>query len=888
MSGSKTGFYSQHGEDFLLLQFFASKPTGFYLDVGAFDGVHLSNSFAFEQLGWQGICVEAHPGYFPLCREARPGALCLNVACTADPGVTEVEFFADKSGLFSGLRPGRDDEVRSHYESAWGLDFEGFETIRVPARTLTEILREHGPAETPIDFISVDVEGSELEVLEGLDLEAFRPRVLLIEANNDSAHEAIGDYLGRFGYFEARRLDVNSFFVHRQEDRDRIRQISIDFVAEKSLHPLGEDFTFSGFRERRHRNEIEEYDASLRELKARQRRLQESHDTLVREHGLLAQEHEQLLGHHEELTLRLRRIDRLRQTSQAYFSAYKARQKKLRREPPPSEPGLFQQKFDALLRKLVAGGSFAQNLSGWLEPGRGLTRSLLSLGPLQSFKGVLQADTKWRELAWKYAEQRGLYWQLKSLEQRFWAAWGEGKPRPIPAPARVQEPEATQGVHSARVQALAAARAFPGEIPEAALLEVHQLGRKLRKVLVLRGTPEALQVMTMLQAAGASGLCLDYSAGEEWLGENWASSTLGLAAWLCTRWPTGLHEVDALFVPSGCQEEWSLLQGRLGARMAILTSAAPESLPHAFRNSSPPARDLNGLLMFDPPPAACLDPVLAQMAWTDPPAWPRDVRPAPVPSTLPSGRPWPKITVVTATLNQASFLEETIQSVLAQAYPNLEYLIFDGGSSDGTQAILDKYRARLTHCFSGPDGGQADALNKGLSLGSGDILCWLNSDDRFAPGALLRVAQAFDCYGTDVVVGGCSLFHDRQTRPTRLHHCCLPGGVPCPMPLDKLLDLEGSWQRGDFFYQPEVFWSRAIWQRCGGRLNAGLHYSFDYELWVTMAAQGARVVHIPETLALFRLHEKQKTFGEDLPFLGELRQVNARLRRETHGQKTDA
>ena len=102
---------------------------------------------------------------------------------------------------------------------------------------------------------------------------------------------------------------------------------------------------------------------------------------------------------------------------------------------------------------------------------------------------------------------------------------------------------------------------------------------------------------------------------------------------------------------------------------------------------------------------------------------------------------WPKISVITPSYNQAEFLEQTVKSVVAQNYPNLEYIVIDGGSDDGSIQILEQNNDHIHHWVSEPDKGQSEALNKGFSLATGDIFCWLNSDDQFAPNALRSVAM---------------------------------------------------------------------------------------------------------------------------------------------------
>jgi FkbM family methyltransferase len=245
-----TKYYSQNGEDFLLCNLLEYKDRGFYVDVGAFDGVHLSNTYSFEQQGWPGICVEPNPRYFQLCKRSRPLALCLNFACVADEDVKTVEFYEEELGLLSGVYADREDDVRARYQGR-GLAFEGFSTRTVPAATLNSVLSKNLPHGTEIDFISIDVEGTELEVLRGVDLSRFRPRVLLIEANSAEAEKCLGTHLMKFGYIQARRLIENVFFARDCSDVATIRTIPIDCRLERSIHPLGEEYTPQAYRESR-------------------------------------------------------------------------------------------------------------------------------------------------------------------------------------------------------------------------------------------------------------------------------------------------------------------------------------------------------------------------------------------------------------------------------------------------------------------------------------------------------------------------------------------------------------------------------------------------------------------------------------------------------------
>jgi len=228
--------------------------------------------------------------------------------------------------------------------------------------------------------------------------------------------------------------------------------------------------------------------------------------------------------------------------------------------------------------------------------------------------------------------------------------------------------------------------------------------------------------------------------------------------------------------------------------------------------------------------------------------------PPALPATLPGGQPWPRISVITPTRNQGRFLEQTILSVLNQGYPNVEHIIIDGASTDETPEILDRYRDRLARVVSEPDRGQSHAINKGMARATGEILTWLNSDDMLAPGALAAVALAFATCEADMIAGVCELYSEGRLVGRHVTSC-----EDGPLPLEELLDLEGSWLAGQFFYQPEVMFRRSLWERAGGYVDESLHYVMDSELWVRFAEAGAVLHVIGHPVARFRVHAAQKT-----------------------------
>lgn len=244
-------FYSQNGEDCLLWQFFEQKPTGFFVDVGAFDGVYLSNSLSFEQQGWRGLCLEPLPESYQWCAHNRQ-ATTLQVACVGDANQSETTFYREPLGTLSGLQ--RDEQREADVTrrlAKHGLTFKGFEAITVPTRTLTALLDEHLPANVPLDFVSIDVEGTELDVLAGFDLKRYQPRVIVIEANDAAMRDAISAALRPYGYRLGRRVQQNFFYVRHRADRRRLRRVSVDCELEALQHPKGPEYTSAGVAARR-------------------------------------------------------------------------------------------------------------------------------------------------------------------------------------------------------------------------------------------------------------------------------------------------------------------------------------------------------------------------------------------------------------------------------------------------------------------------------------------------------------------------------------------------------------------------------------------------------------------------------------------------------------
>lgn len=233
---------------------------------------------------------------------------------------------------------------------------------------------------------------------------------------------------------------------------------------------------------------------------------------------------------------------------------------------------------------------------------------------------------------------------------------------------------------------------------------------------------------------------------------------------------------------------------------------------------------------------------------------------------------WPRISVVTVSFNQADFLRDCLDSVLGQNYPNLDFIVIDGGSTDGSREILESYRDRLSHLVIEPDRGQSHALNKGFQLASGDVLTWLCSDDRLEPGALDAVARVRTGQDCDIIVGGCRVI-DGGGQTNLIHYSGFHRGCLSPLSFGDLASFTSTWQKGLYFYQPELFFTRDLWNRSGSHVKEHLHYAMDYELFLRFALSGARLYAVNQVLACSRQHQDQKTRHDVPMYLPTVRRI---------------
>ena len=226
----------------------------------------------------------------------------------------------------------------------------------------------------------------------------------------------------------------------------------------------------------------------------------------------------------------------------------------------------------------------------------------------------------------------------------------------------------------------------------------------------------------------------------------------------------------------------------------------------------------------------------------------------------------PRISIITPSFNQGCFIEATIRSVLDQGYPDLEHIIVDGGSTDGTREILARYPHLIV--ISEPDHGQADAVNKGLRLASGEIVGWLNSDDTYYPGALADAATTVDpAEGIFIAMGRCA-YIDEAGNPTGAEH---------PSEFVSHQRVVEIW-KGYTIPNPAVFFHRSVYEACGG-LDESLYFALDYDLFCRYTRRFAVTV-VDRLWATYRLHTSAKTSEQSQ---GELLEMSLQVSRRYWG-----
>ncbi len=205
---------------------------------------------------------------------------------------------------------------------------------------------------------------------------------------------------------------------------------------------------------------------------------------------------------------------------------------------------------------------------------------------------------------------------------------------------------------------------------------------------------------------------------------------------------------------------------------------------------------------------------------------------------------YPKISVITPSYNQGIYIEETIQSVLNQNYPNLEYIIIDGGSNDSTVEVIKKYESKIDFWVSEKDKGQADAINRGFGKATGDILCWLNSDDYFFPETLKYVASQLNIEKKEILFG-------------EVDHIFEPNKAVKHSNVKNKFD-NYNLELYDFIIQPGSFWTKKVWESTGV-VDEKLHFVFDWEWFLRAKKNNTEFKYSNKVMSMYRVHDAHKT-----------------------------
>lgn len=230
--------------------------------------------------------------------------------------------------------------------------------------------------------------------------------------------------------------------------------------------------------------------------------------------------------------------------------------------------------------------------------------------------------------------------------------------------------------------------------------------------------------------------------------------------------------------------------------------------------------------------------------------WPWTEESEPLPPLRPDGNPWPQLSIVTPSFNQGQFIEETIRSILLQNYPNLEYIIIDGASTDNTMDMIRKYEPWITYWESKSDRGQSHAINKGFDKCKGELVNWICSDDMLCRNALNRFASEFYIDNSFCYIGRCRLI-DKIGNPAGITSSQLSN-------LEELTDLASHWRRNDSIAQQSVLYPLVAVKKIGG-VNEKNYFTMDYELWGNLLLNNVEIRNIPLELGIYRWYEGQKT-----------------------------
>lgn len=232
---------------------------------------------------------------------------------------------------------------------------------------------------------------------------------------------------------------------------------------------------------------------------------------------------------------------------------------------------------------------------------------------------------------------------------------------------------------------------------------------------------------------------------------------------------------------------------------------------------------------------------------------------------------YPRISIITPVFNQVKYIEDTIRSILNQGYPNLEYIIIDGGSTDGTVEVIRKYESQLAYWVSEPDRGMYDAIQKGFDHSTGEIMSWLNADDLYVDGCFWNVANIFARHEEINWICGTNT------------HCDSTGRIIYNRSSRHLCKWNFFMRDFQWIAQENTFWRRDLWERAGSRMATGLHLAGDFELWLRFFNL-EKLFYVQAPFGIFRLREGQLS-SQMNDYLNEVNEVYEQFKISAEDQK---
>lgn len=777
--------YAQNFEDVMLARLFQGQSSGFYIDLGAWHPSEMSVTKHFYDIGWAGINVEPVKRQLELFETARPRDTNLQLAVSDRSGMLRFHECVDDTALSTA------DDAQAEGLARKGYTITSYEVESVTLDDIAALCSGR-----TVDFLKLDVEGLEERILRSADWRALRPRVLIIEATRPAAPLAGWDEVESLrnwdGWEPAILASGFAFAKYDGLNRFYLREEDAHLAHRLALPP--------GV-----------YDALQFPLVARAR------SAARREHGqdetggidaerlAWQAELEQLQRGLEEKEQAIKQLSRDAAAVTAELDAQHAATQRLDRD--------LTSKEELIQRLAAANEELRRGLIEKEEAIRQLAESAAAVDAERAADQV-QAERLRHDLLAKERVIKELVEQAAIISAR--------QPEFEKLHAVLMEKENV--IQQLAQQAAATAAEWHAQHAAAETLHrdlvakeelIQQLARDIAEIRRDREHRDE-EIRALVTAMGAERR--DQQNAIAQLHHDLVKKEEVIQAFIAAK------SDEARSMPLGGDR---IIRSVVARSRRLVSRAGRPFLFWARRATRAVTGYRLGQFVMHAPRRLSL----------------------PAHYWIPQGASGSlRISIVTPVFNQVQFIRATMDSVLSQQYRALEYIVMDGGSTDGSKEMIEQYRPHLAIFESATDSGQSNAINKGMDCARGEVLAWLNGDDLLLPGALDYVAHFFEGKPEVDVVYGNRIVIDRDGRQI--------GRWILPEHEDEIL----SW--ADYVPQETLFWRRRIWDRVGGRLDESFQFAMDWDLLVRFRDAGARFARLPRYLGAFRVHDDQKTTKE--------------------------